>query len=254
MKTIVSMICGCLIVMFSHAQTKLNITTDKTTSLVFPFAIKHVDRGTSSVLAQQIKEAPEILLVKAAAKDFTETNLSVVTDDGSVYAFTVNYDSKPTVWVLYLPVNRTATISSYAHMLLDNGRTVKKIKDKKYNMQAGIRGIYIKDNIIYYQLYINNDGTVDYDVDLLRFFIKDKKRSKRTAVQEVEQKPVYITGNYSKIKGNNYSVFVVALEKFTIPDKKYLAVQITEKNGGRHFQLRVNNKAIMKSKVLPDLK
>ena len=247
MKRIMSMICGCLIAIISLAQTKLNITTDKTTSLVFPFAIKHVDRGTSSILAQQVKEAPEILLVKAAAKDFTETNLSVVTDDGSVYAFTVNYDSKPAV-------NRTATISSYASMILDNGRTVKKIKDKKYNMQAGIRGIYIKDNIIYYQLYINNDGTVDYEVDLLRFFIKDKKRSKRTAVQEVEQKPVYITGNHSKVKGNNYSVFIVALEKFTIPDKKYLAVQITEKNGGRHFLLRVNNKAIMKSKVLPDLK
>lgn len=254
MKRIVSMICGCLIVTFSLAQTKLNITTDKTTSLVFPFAIKHVDRGTASVLAQQVKEAPEILLVKAAAKDFTETNLSVVTEDGSVYAFTVSYDNKPAVWVHYLPVNRTATISSYANMILDNERTVKKIKDKKYNMQAGIRGIYIKDNIIYYQLYIKNDGAVDYDVDLLRFFIKDKKRSKRTAVQEVEQKPVYITGNHSKIKGNNNSVFVVALEKFTIPDKKYLAVQLTEKNGGRHFLLRVNNKAIMKSKVLPDLK
>lgn len=254
MKRIVSLICGCLIVMFSLAQTKLNITTDKTTSLVFPFAIKHVDRGTASVLAQQIKEAPEILLVKAAAKDFTETNLSVVTDDGSVYAFTVNYDTKPVVWVYYLPINRTATISSYANMILDNERIVRKIKDKKYNMQAGIRGIYIKDNIIYYQLYIKNDGTVDYDVDLLRFFIKDKKRSKRTAVQEVEQNPVYTIGNYSKVKGNNYSVFVVALEKFTIPDKKYLAVQITEKKGGRHFLLRVNNKAIMKSKVLPDLK
>lgn len=254
MKRIVSMICGCLIVMFSLAQTKLIITTDKTTSLVFPFAIKHVDRGTSSVLAQQVKEAPEILLVKAALKDFTETNLSVVTDDGSVYAFTVNYDNKPAVWVHYLPVNRTATISSYANMILDNERIVKKIKDKKYNMQAGIRGIYIKDNIIYYQLYINNDGTVDYDVDLLRFFIKDKKRSKRTAVQEVEQKPVYITGNHSKVKGINYTVFIVALEKFTIPDKKYLAVQITEKNGGRHFLLKVGNKDIMKSKILPDLK
>lgn len=254
MKRIVSMICGCSIVIFSLAQTKLNITTDKTTSLVFPFAIKHVDRGTSSILAQQVKEAPEILLVKAAEKDFTETNLSVVTDDGSVYAFTVTYDSKPAVWVLYLPVNRTTTISSYANMILDNERTVKKIKDKKYNMRAGIRGIYIKDNIIYYQLYIKNDGTVDYDVDLLRFFIKDKKRSKRTAVQEVEQKPVHITGNYSKIKGNSKTVFVVAMEKFTVPDKKYLAVQITEKNGGRHFMLKVSNKDIMQAKVLPDLR
>lgn len=170
MKRIVSMLCVCFAIIATHAQTKLNITTDKTTSLVFPFAIKHVDRGTAAVLAQQVKEAPEILLVKAAAKDFTETNLSVVTDDGSVYAFTVTYDIKPAVWVHYLPVNRTATISSYANMILDNERTVKKIKDKKYNMQSGIRGIYIKNNIVYYQLYINNEGTIDYDVDLLRFF------------------------------------------------------------------------------------
>ncbi len=254
MKKIVSMICGCLIVMFSHAQTKLNITTDKTTSLVFPFAIKHVDRGTSSVLAQQVKEAPEILLVKAALKDFTETNLSVVTDDGSVYAFTVNYDSKPTVWVLYLPVNRTATISSYANMIMDNERTLKKLEDKKYNMKASVKGIYIKDNTIYFQVYINNDGTVDYDVDLLRFSIKDKKRSKRTAVQESEQKPLHITGNYNKVKGSNSTVFVAALEKFTIPDKKYLAIQMMEKNGGRHFLLKVRNKDIMKAIVLPDLK
>lgn len=254
MKRLVCVISVVGLTVSAIAQTKLCITTDKTTSLVFPFAIKHVDRGTSSVLAQQVKEAPEILLVKAAAKDFTETNLSVVTDDGSVYAFTVTYDNKPSVWVLYLPINRKATISSYANMILDNERTVKKIKDKKYNMQAGVRGVYIKDNIIYYQLYINNEGTIDYDVDLLRFFIKDKKRSKRTAVQEMEQKPVYTAGNYSKVKGNSNTVFVIALEKFTIPDRKYLVVKITEKNGGRHFLLKINNKDIMKSKVLPDLK
>ena len=160
MKRLVSVICVWVAVVAANAQTKLNITTDKTTSLVFPFAIKHVDRGTASVLAQQVKEAPEILLVKAAAKDFTETNLSVVTDDGSVYAFTVTYDIKPAVWVHYLPVNRTATISSYANMILDNERTVKKIKDKKYNMQAGIRGIYIKDNNIYYQLYLKGASQI----------------------------------------------------------------------------------------------
>lgn len=254
MKRLVCMICAVWVFVSAEAQTKLSITTDKTTSLVFPFAIKHVDRGTSSVLAQQVKEAPEILLVKAAEKDFTETNLSVVTDDGSVYAFTVTYDYKPSVWVLYLPVNRTATISSYANMIMDNERTVKKIKDKKYNMKAGVKGIYIKDNTIYFQVYIKNGGTVDYDVDLLRFFTKDKKRSKRTAVQESEQKPLHITGNYSKVKGGNSTVFVAGLEKFTIPDKKYLAVQITEKNGGRHFLFKINNRDIMKAKVLPDLK
>ncbi len=249
-----SMISVCWMFVSAAAQTSLNITTDKTTSLVFPFAIKHVDRGTQAVLAQQVKEAPSILLIKAAEKDFTETNLSVVTDDGTVYAFTVNYKSNPSTWVYYLPVNKTMTVASYANGILDNQQTVKHIKDKKYDMQARVIGIYIKDNIIYYQLYFENTGSVDYDVDLLRFFIKDKKRSKRTALQETEQKPLHIAGNATKVKANSNSVIVVALEKFTIPDKKYLAIQMMEKNGGRHFLLKVNNKHIMNSIVLPDLK
>ncbi len=55
------------------AQTSLCISTDKTTSLVFPFAIRHVDRGTQSVLVQPVKEAPTILLIKAASKNFPVT-------------------------------------------------------------------------------------------------------------------------------------------------------------------------------------
>lgn len=254
MKRFVCLMAMSWLFVSAIAQTSLFITTDKTTSLVFPFAIRHVDRGTQAVLAQQVKDAPTILLVKAAEKDFPETNLSVVTDDGSVYSFTVCYSSQPALWVHYLPVNKTRAISSYANAILDNQKTIKGIKDKKYNMKSLVKGIYIKDNVIYYQLYIENSGPVDYDIDLLRFYIKDKKKSKRTAVQENEQKPLYTAGNTSKVKAKSNSVMVFALDKFTIPDKKYLAVQIMEKNGGRHFLLKLNNKEIMKAIVLPDLK
>jgi len=66
----------------AFAQQPLAITTDKTTSLIFPFPIKYVDRGTKDILVQPVKENGNILLVKAATKQFTETNLSVITGDG----------------------------------------------------------------------------------------------------------------------------------------------------------------------------
>ena len=111
-----------------------------------------------------------------------------------------------------------------------------------------------KDDVIYYQLCLSNDSPVDYDIDLLRFYIRDEKRSKRTAIQENELKPLFIAGNTSQIKANSTSVVVVALNKFTLPDAKYLAVQIMEKNGGRHLSMKVNNRKIMKAIPLPDLK
>lgn len=236
------------------AQTSLCISTEKTTSLVFPFAILHVDRGTQSVLAQPVKESPTILLVKAATKGFPETNLSVVTEDGSLYSFMVCYDSNPAVSVYHLPINKSATLATYANGILDNPNTIKGIKDHKWRIDSKVSGIYIKADVIYYQLHLANKSPIDYNIDLLRFYIRDKKKGKRTAIQENELKPLYVAGNTSMVNANSNSTIVIALEKFTIPDAKYLAVQVMEKNGGRHLSMKISNKKIMQAITLPDLK
>jgi conjugative transposon TraN protein len=254
MKRFVCLVLVSWLFVSAKAQTSLCISTEKTTSLVFPFAILHVDRGTQSVLVQPVKESPTILLVKAASKGFPETNLSVVTEDGSVYTFVICYDNNPAQWVYHLPVNKTATLATYANGILDNPKTMRGIKDSKWDMLIKVSGIYIKDDVVFYQLNISNQSPVDYDIELLRFFIHDKKKGKRIAVQENELKPLYVAGNISKIKANSSSVIVVALDKFTIPDAKYMAVQMMEKNGGRHLFMKVSNKKIMKAITLPDLR
>ena len=63
------------------AQQPLAITTDKTTSLIFPFPIKYVDRGTKDILVQPIKENENILLVKAANNSTTVQHLRLFNSD-----------------------------------------------------------------------------------------------------------------------------------------------------------------------------
>ncbi len=234
------------------AQTPLSVSTDKTTSLIFPFPIKYVDRGTKDVIVQSVKEDERILLVKAAGKHFTETNLSVVTGDGNVYEFTVNYAAQPSSLVLHLPPNKKATVSSYANSIL-NIPPKRIMKVDHAGVMTKISGIYIKDDVIYYQLEIHNHSPLDYDIELLKFHIVDKKKGKRTALQENELVPLYVAGNKSKVKAYGFSVIAVALEKFTIPDAKFLSIQLMEKNGGRHFNLKVFNNQILKAKILADL-
>lgn len=236
----------------SYAQQPLSISTDKTTSLVFPFPITYVDRGTKDILVQPVKDNDKILLVKAASKQFAETNLSVVTGDGNVYAFTVNYTAQPSVLVLHLPPIKSATISAYAHAILNNPPK-RIVKVEHGAVITKVSGIYIKDDIIYCQLEIHNHSPLDFDIELLKFFIADKKISKRTPVQESELVPLYVAGNRSKVKAYNFTVVVVALDKFTIPDAKFLGIQILEKNGGRHFNMKVYNRQVLKASVLPDL-
>ena len=57
----------------------LHIGYSKTTSIVFPYAIKSIDKGSPDVLMQKAKGVENILLIKAAKQNFTQTNLTVIT-------------------------------------------------------------------------------------------------------------------------------------------------------------------------------
>jgi hypothetical protein len=257
MKKIVSVIIVCLIGIFCYCQTgsqTIQITTDKTTSIIFPFPIIHVDRGSAAILVQQITEAQNILLVKAAAKDFSATNMTVATADGSVYSFAMQFVLNPEKWIYEVRAQLHGSIETYARSIVANSRTMHGISDRCWDVTSKIIGIYIKGDVLYYQLMIDNRSPIDYDIDFLRFYIRDKRKGRRTATQENELKPLYECGNTNEVSANSKSVVVVALQKFTIPDAKYQAVEINERNGGRHLKMRIGNRKIVKAVVLPDIK
>ena len=253
MKRLVCLMCGCCLLVSSFAQN-LAIATDKTTSLIFPFPVLHVDRGTRDVLVQQVKDKSNILLLKAACPEFSETNLSVITGDGSVYSFRVNYSARPSRFVWHLATQHEAAPVAYCNDILDNKRTMHGIRDDSWDMVAKVIGIYIRGNVIFFQLSLENQSSIDYTVGLLKFYIRDREKGKRTAVQENEVRPIRISGNAREVKARSKNVVVAALDKFTIPDRKYLAIQILEKNGGRHLLLRLRNNKIVKAIPLPALR
>lgn len=74
----------------------LEVTFEKTIHLIFPAPVRYVDLGSSNIIAGQAEDAENVLRVKAAVRDFeTETNLSVICDDGSYYSFNVKYAEEP---------------------------------------------------------------------------------------------------------------------------------------------------------------
>ena len=240
----------------------LTITYNKTTNLIFPYSIKSVDRGSRDVLAQKAKGVENILLVKAGRENFTETNLSVITSDGKLYSFILNYSNNPSLLnisftkdttleetvPLLQSENNEAQLQLTTERIANEKRVLHGIKDYKYRIKLQLNGIYIKGDIVFYQMEIKNHSNINYDIDMLRFFIHDEKKSKRTASQEIEMRPLYVYGDTSVIKGGLKNILVFALPKFTIPDKKYLSIQLMEKDGGRHLQLRVHNRTIVKAK------
>ncbi len=221
---------------------QLFISFNKTVSVVFPQIIASVDKGTRDVLVQKVKGMENVLQLKAGSEDFSETNMTVITADGRLYSFLVDYKADPSI--LNIQLNNQPSVFE---KIAAKKKSLSGPKDSKYEMLFRLSGIYIEKSIIYYQLELQNRSDISYDIDMLRFFIRDKKQSKRTAAQELEQFPLYVYGNTGSVEGQSKKIIVVALPKFTIPDKKLLYIQLTEKNGGRNLQLKIRNRNIIQA-------
>ena len=74
----------------------LEVTYGKTTHIIFPSAVRYVDLGSPNLIAGKADGAENVIRVKATVRNFREeTNMSVITENGSFYTFNVKYADEP---------------------------------------------------------------------------------------------------------------------------------------------------------------
>lgn len=229
---------------------RIEICMNKTTSLIFPSAIVSIDRGSNEIMVQ--KSAENILKVKSVGDSLKETNLTVVTANGKLFSFLVNYNVDPAHLSIHL--NEKATVleeNKFAGVC----EKVQKLKSNLVHLQyahakmkLSMLGWYVRGSQLYCKLKIENRSQIGYDIEQLRFYIRDNNAVKRTASQEIILRPAHLQGDTGMIKGHSGRHWVVVLEKFTVPDDKHFAVEILERNGGRHLYLKTYNRQVMLAK------
>ena len=263
LKIIFSAILCVICILESSAQPQLEITYNKTSSIVFPVAISAVDRGSRDILAQKVKGVENVLQVKAGKIHFKETNLTVITIDGELHQFSVRYTDAPKTLAIKM-ADDTKHKPEVTFSQETTGIDLKKsidliLRDKdKHSIKAtshdqmkfALRGIYIHDNTLFFRLTVTNNSNIPFHTDMLRFYVRDKQKVKRTASQEVTEAPIIQHGNSDVFKGKTSEDLVFALPKFTIPDAKVLVIELTEQHGGRHQRLHIRNRAIVKARLV----
>lgn len=241
---------------------KLDITFHKTSLLIFPAAIQSADRGDSYVLAEKVKGSENVLKVKAAQKGFEQSNLQVITVDGKVYAFTVNYSDEPGQLTIdlrkqppYGPVSfkglslNNKEVETYAGMIAATKPFMKKQRFRRYGIEFFLEGIYINGDVLFIRYHLSNSTPLKYDAASLRFYVRDKKKAKRTAVQDKELDPVLVL-HRGKPEDAAGQTIIAAFPRFTIAESKYLVAELMEQNGDRNPFTRLDQKLLMKAKPL----
>ena len=260
----------------------LEVTFYKTVHIIFPSAIKYVDLGSADIIAGKADGSENVLRVKAEAalRDFSrETNLAVITEDGSYYTYNVKYADEPVKLNIEMKdflhdgeaVNRPNNsqevylkeLGSESPLLVrlimksihkDDKRLVKHIGCKRFGIQYILKGIYTHNGLLYFHTELKNSSNVPFTVDFVSFKVVDRKVAKRTAIQEQVIVPLRAYNYVTEIGGKSRERTVFTLPKFTLPDDKQLVVEINEQNGGRHQQFTVTNAELVRARVINELK
>ena len=258
----------------------LEVTYDKTVHILFPSAVRYVDLGSPNLIAGKADGAENVIRVKATVRNFRmETNMSVITEDGSYYSFNVKYADEPLLLNVEMKdfihdgstVNRPNNaqeiylkeLGSESPMLVrlimksihkQNKREVKHIGCKRFGIQYLLKGIYTHNGLLYFHTEIKNQSNVPFDVDYITFKIVDKKVAKRTAIQEQVLFPLRAYNYAVRVAGKKSERTVFCLQKFTIPDGKQLVVEMNEKNGGRHQTFVVENGDLVQAETINELR
>ena len=257
----------------------LEVAFNKTTHVIFPSEIVYVDLGDENLVAGLADGAKNVLRVKSAVKSFkSETNLTVITDDGCFFTFNVKFAKEPLLLNIEMAdfihdgeaVNRPNNaqeiflerLGQESPMLVklimksiykQDKREIKHIGSKRFGVQFILKSIYTNNGLLYFHTELKNTSNIAFDIDYISFKIVDKKVVKRTAMQEQVLEPLRAQNYVTVVHGKSSERTVFALEKFTIPDDKQLVIEIAEKEGGRHQSFVVENEDIVRANVIDEL-
>lgn len=253
----------------------------KTVHILFPSPVTYIDIGSMDIIAGKADGAGNVVRVKAAVRNFTtETNLTVITEDGGFFSFDVHYAENPAISTINISAPKQPAVengstqpepaSAEGRVLLQevgrekpatvkrvlsdiyrqNRMDVKGIRTKKYGIGVEVLGIYVHNDVIYIHTMISNETNISFEVDARQFIVADRKLAKRTAQQQTPLEILRVCNDPTVVRGHQRQRTVFALQKFTIPDDKVLLWEIIERNGARHQTVEIPAGKLLEAKVI----
>ena len=253
----------------------------KTVHILFPSPVTYIDIGSMDIIAGKADGAGNVVRVKAAVRNFTtETNLTVITEDGGFFSFAVHYAENPAVSTINISAPKQPAVENGSTqpepapaegrvLLQEVGREkpatvkrvlgdiyrqnrmdVKGIRTKKYGIGVEVLGIYVHNDVIYIHTMVSNETNISFEVDARQFIVADRKLAKRTAQQQTPLDILRVCNDPTVVRGHQRQRTVFALQKFTIPDDKVLLLEIIERNGARHQTVEIPAKELLDAKLL----
>ena len=247
-------------------SASIPVTGMKMTNIMFPVPVAAGVKVSRDVLMQQPKGVDNVIELKAIRRNFLPTNVSVYGKDGRLYSFNLHY-------VEDAPVLNFRVVAGSASVAADTVRAPVRLSGlpvdwmtlerdgaelaayrgfmsssvKSGGMSLALRGIYLRDGLLWLCFRMRNDRKIIFVPGYMRVFVEDKDRVKRTASQQVDLVPVY-GGEMGEVAGGGTRSFAWGFAPLTLAKGKKLVVEVADASGGRQLELTVKGKVLLRAR------
>jgi len=258
---------------FMKAQTTVFLDTiyandTKNVALFFPEPIRQGITGSENFIFTYNREKEQYFGL-LQAKPGKESNLLVVNSDGSIFSYIVSYRTKLSKLNYFIPISnsignekpkaknliqaetsekrvdyRKYYYEKFCSYLLDRKQRIGKIKKRNEDLILSVENIVFDRDELYFVIQIENNSTLDYDLNFFNLMIETREKGKRKSLQRLYQDPIYIQNLPTRIGENEMVRFVYVLSKFSLSSDRRLILELNEKDGERNIELKISHKYI----------
>ncbi|MFD1140801.1 conjugative transposon protein TraN [Larkinella insperata] len=254
-----------------QSSYNISVTANKTTHLIFTYDIKYADLGSKELVGEAVGNANNVFRIKAAGRSLMESNLTIITADGRLFSFLVNYEESPTVLTYDLTKISAASmapksakvstgsnarladqLNGLGELAMASKRRIKHIGTQQQGVNLHLKNILYRDDVMFLVLGLDNDSKMDYDLDFMHVFVsQSKKAGESSTSQDVAVDPIKVfDADVTTVPHRKEITKVIAISRMTLEKDRQLMVQMNEKQGGRMLTLPIGTEELAAARPL----
>ncbi len=240
----------------------------KNVALFFPEPIRQGITGSENFVFTYNREKEQYFGL-LQAKPGKESNLLVINRNGSIFSYIVSYKQQLTKLNYFVPIsssignekpitkNPVLAITpdkgigskdyfyqKFCTYLLDRKQRIGRIKKRNEGIVLSVENIVFDKEELYFVIQIENNSTLDYDLNFLNIAIETRQKGKKKSLQRLHQKPILKHNQPTKIKEKETWRFVYVMPKFSLSNDRRAILELNEKDGERNIKLKISHRFI----------
>ena len=240
----------------------------KNVALFFPEPIRQGITGSDNFVFSYNREKEQYFGL-LQAKPGKESNLLVVNRNGAIFSYIVSYKKQLSKLNYFIPLsnsignekpivtdsiqvvtseknvdNRTYYYQKFCSYLLNRNQRIGRIKKRTQGIVLTIENVVFDKEELYFVIQIENNSTMDYDLNFLNLSIETRQKGKRKSLQSLYQELIYKHHLPSKIAEGKMVRLVYVMPKFSLSNDRRAILELNEKDGERNIKLNISHRYI----------